>query len=916
MKSMDIKHIGTIATGAVMLGAALAGPVGAGLDTKGLDKGYFYDGNFNPIVQIVVGEKGMATDAVAAGNIAATIGNLAYISKTTEVGGTGAVAEGKVVISTAARGATGDYRQDTIGVTEDAKTFYDKDVGLKFAGTRIYEKGDFTQYSIACDQQTRTEAGLLVEASYDNIHCLFCKTLCLEALKNPSHDMKERIEVDSNKIWYYESGLGEDESENLRMAIGKDAIKYSVETGYIPMKTITTNIGGTSDDQIDFEYRGKMVLFGEEYYVRDIDGSTKIYLSKGKILDGVTSEGYTAEYNGYKFKIDHLIYSAEFQVAGILLNVEKPDGTVVQTQISKMANGKIDNLEVAGVYAEEADSVSTASVIVYDTTTNVLLEDGEDLDMNGVTYKDWRVDFTIADTCADAPVETGDEDCDVSEYDSMDADMTNALLEKVTITYTKNLDDDDALEKGESLNFPNNFKLTFDGYMTNKFRDSLLSGEGAGNIKIERGDEKYQIKVSLTGSDGNRYNNVRLDEGPFRKNDQFVENGVIYQYLKYEDKKNQAGQADDQVEVTFDPQIGGSREKITLDRWTGADVTFRKLALVDALDDKDSGKYESDANITIDAEDLFFIDATDNNNPFGIDIYYDDSDKTIIFSDDNYLTINPATVGIFKDFDEDGNTLRLSIVKEAGVDASLQMQDEKNVKNSPLDLNGDGDDEDILVSLVNYDNENIYIDFTDRNYDETDISYTYDNSVMLTGLNITLDEDIDTLLITPRGDDEYNLDWGADNKLQSVELMHPVELVDATYFIGTSEQETVVTSTVTEADEGKTVTAGCCSFTVDEFGVTAGEATKTKVTQITVNPILGNLVVPEVGADTSKNLIIVGGPSVNGLSTVTKDEIAAASQKFVVKKDGKLLIVAGWEADDTVAAGNALIKWLQDKAHA
>lgn len=907
---MDIKHIGTIATGAVMLGAALAGSVGAGLDTTGIDKGYFYDANFNPIVQIVVGEKGMATDAVAAGNIAATIGNLAYISKTTEMGAE-AAAEGQVVISTAARGATGDYRQDTNFGGEDMVDFYDEDVGLKFEDVdRTYEKGDFTQYSIACDQQTRTEAGLLVEASYDNIHCLFCKTLCLAELKNPSHDMKERITLDSGKIWYYQSGLGEDESESLKMAIDKDAIVYTVETGYIPMKTITKNIFGDSDDHIDFEFRGKMVLFGEDYYVRDIEGSDKIFLSKGKVLDGVTSEGYTAEFNGYKFKIDHLIYSAEFTVAGILLNVEKPDGTVVQTQISRMANGKVDTLEVAGVYAEEADSVSTGSIIVYDTTTNILLEDGEDLEMGGVEYKDWRVDFTVVDTCEDAPADPKDEDCDLSEYDDMDPAMTNALLEKITITHTKKLDDDDALEKGESLNFPKNFKLTFDGYMTNKFRESPASGEGEGNIKIERGDENYQIKVGLTGSDGNRYNDVRLDEGPFKKNDLFIIDGIIYKYLKSEDEENDAGDDDDQIVVTLDPQTGGSREKITLDRWAGGDIDFRKLALVDALDDKDPAKLENDKNITLDAEDIFF-----KANAFeGIDVYYDDSDKTIIFSDDNLLTISPAMVGVFTDFDEDGNSLQISVVKEAGADASLQMKDEKNVKNSALDLNGDGDDEDILVALENGDDETVYIDFTDRNYDETDISVDYDNSVMLKDLNITLDEDIDTMLITPRGGGEYNLDWGADSKLESVELKHPVDNVHATYFIGTSEQETVVKSTVTKADEGKTVTAGCCSFTVDEFGVTA-EAKKTKVTQSVVNPIVGNLVVPEVGADTSKNLVIVGGPSVNGLTTATKDEIEAASQKFIVKKDGNLLIVAGWTADDTVAAGDALIKWLQDNVH-
>ncbi len=92
-------------------------------------------------------------------------------------------------------------------------------------------------------------------------------------------------------------------------------------------------------------------------------------------------------------------------------------------------------------------------------------------------------------------------------------------------------------------------------------------------------------------------------------------------------------------------------------------------------------------------------------------------------------------------------------------------------------------------------------------------------------------------------------------------------------------------------------------------------ATATTAVQVTVNPIVGNLVVPEVAADTSKNLIVVGGPAVNGLTTVTAAEIQAASQNYIVKKDGKKLIVAGWTAADTVDAGNALVAWLKDNVH-
>ena len=73
---------------------------------------------------------------------------------------------------------------------------------------------------------------------------------------------------------------------------------------------------------------------------------------------------------------------------------------------------------------------------------------------------------------------------------------------------------------------------------------------------------------------------------------------------------------------------------------------------------------------------------------------------------------------------------------------------------------------------------------------------------------------------------------------------------------------------------------------------------------------------PEVGADLSKNLIIVGGPAVNTMSTVTAAELAAEADRYIVKKDGSKVIVAGYDAADTVAAGNALIAWLQANVHA
>jgi S-layer protein (TIGR01564 family) len=376
MKSLSVKRIGTLAIGALMLGASLAAPATALFDETGLTKGFFYDSNYNPVVQVVVGEKGLASDSVAAGNIAATIGNLAYYTKPGTATGTVGSSTGQVKIGVSAIGASGKFEQEDDSLTHLTPGFYDNNNGLVFSDeTYDYQKGEFVSYSLACDSQRRSESGILKEGTYTNIHCLFCETLCLESLENPDHDMTESIVIDSSngQIRWYEDGLGKDDEENLIMEIDKDTIQYVVDTGEIPLTEIKND-----DTKIDFEWRGKFLLFGDEYYVKDAD-KDEIDLAKGRTLDDISSEGYTSEYLGYKFKIDHLIYSNDYEVAGILLDVEKPDGTVVQTQISKRANGIVDDIEIAGVYAEESNAVATANLLVYDTGTNINLKDGEDI---------------------------------------------------------------------------------------------------------------------------------------------------------------------------------------------------------------------------------------------------------------------------------------------------------------------------------------------------------------------------------------------------------------------------------------------------------------------------------------------------------------------------------------------------------
>jgi hypothetical protein len=900
MKSLYVKQAGALAAGAVMLGAALAGAVSAGLDDTGLAKSFFYDADYNPVVQIVVGEKGMATDAVAAGNIAATIGNLAYASKQKTVGAEG-TSSGQVKIGVSAIGATGKFKQDMNTVLN--ASFYDDNDGLVFNSVNEkYERGEFISYSLACDTQERSEAGVLKEAEYTNIHCLFCQTLCLTSLENPSHEMKESISVDYSGMQWFEEGLGKDDSEKLVLKIDSKKVTYAVEAGEIPMSAKITD---SSADEVDFEWRGKMILFGEEYYVKDIKGNDKIYLAKGAILDDISSEGYTAEYMGYKFKIDHLIYSAEYQVAGILLDVEKPDGTVVQTQVSKMANGIVDDIEISGVYAEEADQVATASILVYDTTTNVLLEDGKDMELGGEVKKYWRVDFA---TRAGAPFAAGAND--VTEYDG----MTGTVLENMTIQYRHSIE----LEEGESLNFPSTYKLTFDGFRSTDFRTIPVSGEGEGNVKIEK-DGNYMLLFSFTDDGGNRWDDIRMDQGPFSKGDRFVLGGKVFEYDDSEERPDSVT-----MRVTFKDLVDGGKESFDLIAVTTPTTFYlNTTAFEEAAENDDRLKIEPDA---VDVDSDVFI-GTETLSGSSVPVLYDAGDIYFVMSAgatinatarnasalaDSTVGVWATQVGVIQKFELNGNDLSVQVVNE---DGSTDMNDYNRL--------ADTDYDDTLILVTNKDGEKVVIDMYDRNYNDS-IDVYYDQSLAAdldsmpwnasTGApTIRLRRDTDTLLILPESGTRVNIDWGADYRIDGVEILHPQESVAATTFIGTSEESTVLESMITEADVGSTKTAGCCTFTVEEFGVSGGA--KATVTETSVKDVPSNLVVPEISADTSKNLVIVGGPAVNGMTTVTAEQIAAASQKYIVKKDGKKLIVAGWTAADTVDAGNALIDWLKANVH-
>jgi len=198
-----------------------------------------------------------------------------------------------------------------------------------------------------------------------NVLCYLCYDMCQEA-RHPYHEMEESISVDGNC----------------------QMLQYTVDLGGIPVSSITEG-----DNLIDSSYRGKMLFMGSnDYFVTDL-GRTYINLTKGEKLQ-ISSAGYTEptlpELQGYKFKLLRTIQS-NGKDAGVVIEIEKPDGTTVNATASKQAgaslgtdaNGHQIQIQVFQVMGNEA------SIIAYDMSTQYKLENNKKKD-------GWIVSITSA----------------------------------------------------------------------------------------------------------------------------------------------------------------------------------------------------------------------------------------------------------------------------------------------------------------------------------------------------------------------------------------------------------------------------------------------------------------------------------------------------------------------------------------
>ncbi len=875
--------------GAAIISAAIMGMVSAsttGLDK--LDKSFVYDANYNPNVHIVVGEKAAAADVVGAGDIAATIGNLAY---TTGACGANGGSAGEVKLAVKSWQMIGKYEQDikgrVIGTTDLegsflSSTFYSTDGQLLANGTLTYTQGMLKNYNIGC-QIDKTVSNFPMKVNNCNELCYLCYDICQET-KHPDHEMEESILVDGTKVKYYEEGLGcESKAESLKMKLDCGALQYTVDLGGIPAADITEG-----DNLIDGNYRGKMLFMGSnEYFVNDLD-KTYIVLAKGEKLQ-ISSAGATEptlpQLQGYKFKLLKTI-QANGKDAGVIMEIEKPDRTTVQATASKQAGASLGTDANGHKIQIQAYQVmgNEASIIAYDMSTQYRLENNKKQD-------GWRVKINNA-KCNNVGID--------------DYSVTNAANKYCLTNLTLTQEDAQILNKGDTVYFPTKaVKFSFDGFKDEDFGDPTCSG-GSDKIKIETSDNRKVI-LSFTTRDGERLNNVRLDEGGYELDELFLIGNTVYKFRGTENINND----ENRTKLLLTDVSNANDFEVILTKlntgFTGFNYTYF---------DRYSASMENPCSPPC---------STFNAMVLGKRAYFHEGKLWMDARTDSRIGLNDITL---TDIQNDNCQATLTTLFENGLNQNGETTN-NNSDDQILVFQGCGEDK-------------TYIDFYDTNRKARGTG-DYQTSVKITGTDTSpvantsclgsgivchnstslgfegvLKYSEDTKLWSPRGADLFTVtNYGSDKQVKAVEICHPTKKTYVTYFLGKEKIESEQLGTITADDVGKLKKIGCCEATVKSFGLSTGNATNATGTCTNMKPV-GTLMVLDKNAVTG-NLIVVGGPSVNTLAAsagVTKEEIGADANKYVIKMVGNnTLVVAGWEAEDTNKATGKVVQWLLANAH-
>lgn len=373
MKSLNVKRIAAVAAGAAMLGAAFATAVT--VDTEGVGNFKFFN-NGEPGVKVVVGSTAMASDAVAAANIAAMLGNLAYTTAQVDApSSSGSVQLEVTAPSSGGAGvAAGEYGFNAL---------LDDNVDNSADNLR---------------EAASTTSGLLTGTKTSAKKISKDQTSLLELPNNGKLAM-DSLSITEEQNVYVNAQVRYSDSEGVKQVIAKQLmpayeVTFSDSLPYC-LDTAKTNVTCSSDNDL-LEKNSKLIyLFGEPWTVSDMTtnssgqisaitlGKSSADLNNVKLVAG----GELIASNGVHVKVTDVTapgYTTD-NLARVGFDFISADGA---STVSKGVN-EGSTLEKLGVTVKVESVVgNTAYVSIY--ADKLELTDQSDIPDHG----DWRVILT------------------------------------------------------------------------------------------------------------------------------------------------------------------------------------------------------------------------------------------------------------------------------------------------------------------------------------------------------------------------------------------------------------------------------------------------------------------------------------------------------------------------------------------
>ena len=275
-------------------------------------------------------------------------------------------------------------------------------------------------------------------------------------------------------------------------------------------------------------------------------------------------------------------------------------------------------------------------------------------------------------------------------------------------------------------------------------RDITISKEG-----------KYQLLMNFTSNDNRFYSNVHLDNGPFYINEMFVVNGRVYKYLDYKEKPNH------KMEIKIRDAISGNTITYTLNAYNGTPFELKTYSF------EESSANDKTIKITPDSD----IETTSiyNGTAFGIPILFNEGDLYLGIDAMKIVGVTADVIGF--NYMENFNLF--------GIKITAIDENSVNLNRDSTGRVADDDTDDIIIKIKDAENEFVYVDFYDRNYDRTK---RYSESVKASTRDVintqigtpavTIDNPEDSLLILPGSGYRIKITYGYDNSIRSIRIFY------------------------------------------------------------------------------------------------------------------------------------------------